>query len=196
MVNTALSVEERFTYGDYLNWPDDERWELIEGVPVNMSPAPTRIHQEILTEILVQLHSQLKKSDCKVYPAPFDVRLPEGDEVDESIFSVVQPDISVICDSGKLDRKGCRGAPDFIIEIISPSTAGHDQIRKVALYEQHKVREYWIIHPIDKIVTIRRLGEDHSYDSPDIREVTGKLTVSALPGVELDFEVIEELQVS
>jgi Uma2 family endonuclease len=193
MGNVVFAAEERYTYGDYLNWPDEERWEIIEGVPVSMSPAPVRIHQKILTEILVQLHDRLTTSDCEVYPAPFDVRLPEKDEADEEIMTVVQPDIAVICDAEKLDDKGCRGAPDFIIEIISPSTASHDQIKKVALYEQHGVREYWIVHPVDKLVIMRRLNSEGVYPAPDIREITGKLTVSALEELELDFALVGEI---
>ena len=89
--------------------------------------------------------------------APFDVRLPEGDEADDEIITVVQPDISVICDPAKLDNRGCRGAPDFIIEILSPATAGKDQIQKVALYEKHGVKEYWLVHPGDRLITVRLL---------------------------------------
>lgn len=118
--------EKRYTYGDYLTWPDEERWELIEGVPYDMTPAPSTNHQRILGELFRQISTFLLDRDCEVFIAPFDVRLPEGDEADEQIITVVQPDIAVICDPAKIDRRGCRKAPDFIIEILSPSTAAKD----------------------------------------------------------------------
>ena len=97
--------------------------------------------------------------------APFDVRLPDGDEADEAVAKVVQPDITVVCDPFKLDERGCRGAPDWIIEVLSPTSAGHDQVRKLALYERHGVREYWLAHPDDRIVTVYRL-ERGAYGRP------------------------------
>ncbi|MBI4778090.1 Uma2 family endonuclease, partial [Candidatus Desantisbacteria bacterium] len=125
----ARKKEERFTYGDYLKWPDDQRWELIDGVAYDMSPAPSRKHQKVVGELFAQFHSYLKDKSCEVYVAPFDVRLPEVDEgvaplaADEEIITVVQPDIVVVCDRDKLDDRGGRGAPDIVIEILSPWTA-------------------------------------------------------------------------
>jgi Uma2 family endonuclease len=106
-----------------------------------------------LTELLGRIWSRLgDQTPCQVYAAPFDVRLPEEDEADERIATVVQPDITVVCDPSRLDDKGCRGAPDWIVEIVSPSSVSMDYIRKLALYEKHGVREYWIVHPVDGIV--------------------------------------------
>ena len=113
----AENREELFTYGDYLQWDDGERWELIDGVPYNMSPAPNRRHQEISGELHRQLATYLLDMPCNVYASPFDVRLPESDEAENDISTVLQPDISVICDSHKLDDAGCIGAPDLIVEI-------------------------------------------------------------------------------
>ncbi|WP_365305251.1 Uma2 family endonuclease [uncultured Thiodictyon sp.] len=132
---------DRFTYGDYRRWPDDERWELIDGEAYNMCPAPTRIHQELVLEIAAQVHAFLRGGPCKVYVAPFDVRLPKADEADERVDTVVQPDIAVICDPGKLDDAGCRGAPDWIVEVLSPCTAAKDQREKRDAYERVGVRE-------------------------------------------------------
>ena len=180
--------DKKYTYGDYLGWPDEERWELIEGIPYNMTPAPSTFHQLIVVELLRQLSDFLFERDCLVFVAPFDVRLPEAQEADEEIITVVQPDIAVICDRAKLDERGCRGAPDMIIEILSPSTAAKDQIQKVALYEKHGVREYWTVHPGDRLVTVRLLGTEGRYGIPTIHEAKGRLTVQTLPGLEIDLE--------
>ncbi|MEK7812897.1 MAG: Uma2 family endonuclease, partial [Candidatus Desantisbacteria bacterium] len=145
--------EERFTYKDYLQWPDDERWELIDGVAYDMSPAPSRRHQEVVVELVSQFHNYLKDKPCQVYVAPFDVRLPEfdedgaGDHLDEDIETVVQPDIVIVCERGKLDDSGCKGSPDIVIEVLSPYTAKKDMITKYHLYERHRVKQYWIFDP-------------------------------------------------
>ena len=126
----------------------------------------------------------------KFYVAPFDVRLPEDDQTDDAVMTVVQPDISVICDPAKLDMRGCRGAPDFIIEIISPATAGKDQIQKVALYEKHGVKEYCLVHPGDRLITVRLLDSEGRYGIPKIQEAKGLLAANTLPGLELDLDSV------
>ena len=186
----AYKTAECYTYGDYVNWPDEERWELIDGVAYNMSPAPNRRHQEILGETFRQAADSLVGKPCRAYIAPFDVRLPEADEDDADTTTVVQPDLAVVCDPAKLDDKGCRGAPDFIVEVLSPSTAAKDQIEKVALYERHGVREYWVIHPTDGLVTIHVLGADGRYGMPDVREGKGKIAVTVLSGLEIDLDAV------
>ncbi len=160
MPHVQRRLEERFTYGNYRIWPENERWELINGVAYDMSPAPSRSHQNILGELFFQFRSQLADRMCRAYLAPFDVRLPEGDEVDDDIVTVVQPDIVVVCDRNKLDDKGCKGAPDLIIEIISPSTASKDLHEKFKLYERAGVKEYWIVHPRDRTVMVFRRESD------------------------------------
>ncbi len=141
-------TDQRFTYREYCSWPNDERWELIGGKAYNMSPAPSRRHQEISFELSGILREYLKGRDCKAFTAPFDVMLPDfpiGKE--DEIDTVVQPDMSVICDSSKIIDKGCLGAPDLIIEILSPSTSKKDLNEKFQLYEKHGVKEYWIVDP-------------------------------------------------
>lgn len=177
----------QFTYADYCRWPDDERWELIDGEAFAMSPAPTRLHQEFVTELVAQIHGQIQDKSCRVYAAPFDVRLPKANEADEFVDTVVQPDLAVFCDRGRLDAKGARGAPDWVIEILSPATAAKDQIRKRSLYERHGVREYWLIHPVDRLLTIYRLGEHGCFDAPEVLELTGGTEVAALSGVRIDW---------
>ena len=176
-----------FSYADYCRWPDDERWELIGGEAFDMSPAPARIHQDLVVGLLVQVHGALAGSRCRVYVAPFDVRLPEADEADDDIRNVVQPDLAVICDPARLDDKGCRGAPDWIVEVLSPRTAAKDQRRKRDLYERHGVREYWLVHPTDRIVFIYRL-EDGRYGKPDVRAARGETHVAILPGFAIQWD--------
>jgi len=176
-----------FSYGDYCRWPDDERWELIDGEAYAMAPAPSRLHQEFAVELTRQIANQLRGQTCRVYVAPFDVRLPRGEETDDQVDTVVQPDLAVICDPARLDDRGCRGAPDWIIEILSPASAAHDQIRKRALYERHGVREYWILHPLDRVLTIYRLGADGVYGRPDVVELTGITPVATLPGLVIQW---------
>ena len=184
---------EYHTYADYCSWPDDVRYELIDGVAYAMGPAPVRRHQGMLGEIFRQVANILEGSPCRPYIAPFDVRLPKGDELDDDVDTVVQPDLVVICDRAKLDDKGCRGAPDWVVEVLSPSTAGHDQILKWALYQRVGVREYWLVHPVDRIVTIYTLNAG-SYGVPDVRELVGTLAVDVLPEIVIDWErVVREL---
>ncbi|MCX8026879.1 MAG: Uma2 family endonuclease, partial [Thermodesulfovibrionales bacterium] len=146
----------------------NERWELIDGIAYNMSPAPSRYHQKIAGILFSKILNFLEGKDCEAYIAPFDVRLPEANESDDKILTVVQPDISVICDKSKLDDRGCKGAPDWIIEIISPHTAAKDMKIKLALYEKHKVKEYWIVHPTDKFILVYRLNDNNQYSRPDV----------------------------
>ena len=188
MAQPGHNHDMRFTYGALMHWPEHERWELIDGVPYDMTPAPSRLHQRLLTEILTQINLALKGHPCEVYPAPFDVRLPDMDEPDDEIHTVVQPDLSVVCDKAKLDERGCRGAPEFIIEILSPSTASHDEIRKAALYERHGVREYWTIDPERRQVHVRILGMDGRYRDPVPCDADSPLPVQVVPGLQVDLK--------
>ena len=183
----AKQTQQSFTYGDYRQWLEDERWELIEGEAYAMSPAPTRTHQTILGEVFRQIANFLEGKPCQVFVAPFDVRMPEQNEADDEIINVVQPDILVVCDASKLDEKGCRGAPDWVIEVLSPSTASKDHVRKKSLYERHGVREYWLIHPTDHILTRYRL-EGKAFGPALIEETEGSTKVDVLPGLTIEWE--------
>lgn len=183
----ALKDHQYHCYGDYLNWPDNIRYELIDGDAYLMSPAPDLAHQEVAGEIFRQAANALLGSSCRALIAPIDVRLPKQDEADERIDTVVQPDVLVVCDSNKLDRRGVRGAPDWVVEVLSPSTAGHDQIKKRQLYERHGVREYWLIHPIDRVLTIYRLI-DGEYGMPELYELGGETAVSVLPDIVIQWD--------
>lgn len=156
----------KLTYRDYLEWNDNERWELIDGEAYSMTPAPTPAHQRILLALADIFYTFLDNKACEVFVAPFDVRLPEGDQAEAETTTVVQPDLTVLCDPAKLDERGCRGRPDLIIEILSPSTAAHDYITKLALYERHQVPEYWIVNPHDKTVMVFLLSGGKEYGKP------------------------------
>jgi Uma2 family endonuclease len=152
-----------FTYADYLIWPEGERWELIDGEAYAMSPAPTNFHQLIVGELFSRIHGHFRGKPCRPFVAPFDVRLPNMGKAHHEVNTVVQPDISLVCDPDKLkDNHGCLGAPDWVIEVLSPGTAVRDQRTKRTLYERHGVAEYWLVHPVDRSVTIYRL-ENQAY---------------------------------
>ena len=168
MGSAARSNIERYNYSNYQEWPDHERWELIDGIAYDMSPAPSRKHQKILGELYRQISTYLLDKNCDAYMAPFDVRFPGPGEREEEIETVLQPDISVICDPAKLDEKGCLGSPDLIIEIVSPATVRKDMREKLFTYEKFGVKEYWVIHPVDQILMVFKLLPDKKYGRPDI----------------------------
>ena len=151
----ALPAEKaRYTFADVLTWEENERIEIINGEAVMMAP-PSRAHQEISGALFAQLYNFLEGKKCRVYAAPFAVRLFERDgEAPEDVDTMVEPDISVVCDSNKLDNHGCKGAPDLVIEILSPSTRRHDRLVKLRLYQRAGVREYWIVDPENKAVQV------------------------------------------
>lgn len=148
----ALSQRKFYTEEDYYNLPEDMRAELIDGQFFYMA-APSRAHQAILGELYAAIHVYIKSKggNCHVYPAPFAVKLFQDSE------DIVEPDISVICDHSKLTDRGCTGAPDWVIEIVSPSNPGHDYIRKLNLYADAGVREYWIVDPMSQTVSVYNL---------------------------------------
>lgn len=144
----------RYTFADCLSWEENERIEIINGEAVMMAP-PSRTHQEISGALFAQLYNFLDGKKCRVYAAPFAVRLFEREgEAPEDVDTMVEPDLSVVCDSNKLDKHGCKGAPDLVIEILSPSTRRHDRLIKLGLYQRAGVREYWIVDPENKAVQV------------------------------------------
>lgn len=184
--------DKKFSYKDYLNWPDEEKWEIINGVAYNMSPAPSRIHQKISRELIRQFANYLLGKTCEVYGAPFDVRLPTMDQKDEDIDTVVQPDIVVVCDKSKLDDKGCKGSPTIVIEVISPYTAQKDMKEKFFLYEKVGVKEYWIVHPEDKTTMVFKLGENGEYGKPEMYTEEDNINVTILGELTIDLKIVFE----
>lgn len=151
-----LDLEQTYSYADYLTWRFDEAVELLRGKISLMSPAPNINHQSISRNLLVEIGYYLKNKPCKVFDAPFDVRLYDRKKsliANKDIYTVVQPDLCVICDTDKLDMKGCLGAPDWIIEILSKSTAQKDTQTKFQLYQEAGVKEYWLVYPYEATVS-------------------------------------------
>jgi Uma2 family endonuclease len=183
----ALKDTLSHCYGDYLTWSDDQRYELIDGSAYLMAPAPDLSHQDVAGEIYRQAANVLMGKRCRAYISPVDVRLPKNSEGDDEIDTVVQPDVLVVCDPGKIDRRGIRGAPDWIVEVLSPATAGHDQIKKRQLYERHGVSEYWLVHPVDRVLTVYRL-QDNEYGKPEIYELKGQTPVGILPEIVIQWD--------
>ena len=149
-----------------------------------------RTHQKISRELFSRFYDYLKDKNCEVYYSPFDVRLPIREEKDEDIKNVVQPDIVVICDQSKLDERGCKGAPDLIIEIVSPSTAKQDLKDKFYLYERVGVREYWIVQSINNTVMVFNLKENKEYGKPDMYTEDDKIKVGIFDELIIDLKEV------
>jgi len=153
---SQLDLERTYSYADYLAWRFDETVELLRGKVSLMRPAPNLRHQRISKNLLVEIGGYLKGKPCQVFHAPFDVRLYDRKKslvANQDIYTVVQPDLCVVCDGGKLDPKGCLGAPDWIIEILSKSTAQKDTQTKFQLYQEAGVKEYWLVYPYEATVS-------------------------------------------
>ncbi|MCL2391044.1 MAG: Uma2 family endonuclease [Oscillospiraceae bacterium] len=177
-----LDKNKRYTYADYLTWDEDFRCELIDGIVYAMAPSPAQGHQDTSGELFGQLWSFLRDKHCKVYHAPFDVRLSSEESGGDT---VVQPDIFVVCDHDKLDGKRCNGAPDFVIEVISPSSATRDTVIKLHQYMHAGVREYWIVDPELRVLQVGLL-QDGRYITQDFIH-PGIVPVTVLEGCEIDF---------
>lgn len=192
----TLEADKVYSYADYLRWSIEEQVELIRGKIFRMTPAPARRHQLISQNINRQLDRYLEpKNSCQVYYAPFDVRLPKaGQTADEEVINVVQPDLCVICDPAKLDDRGCLGAPDLIIEILSPSTSEKDLTHKYDLYQEAGVKEYWVVFPGENVVQVFLLQADGQYSAPTTYTQSQKVPVAIFDGqleVALDKVFVE-----
>lgn len=189
-----LDLNRKYSYADYLTWKFQDFVEIIKGQVYKMSPAPLRYHQQISVRITSDIDHYLRRKSCQVYSAPFDVRLPmNGEEGEDAICTVVQPDICVICDPKKLDDRGCMGAPDMIVEIISPSTAQKDLNEKLDLYESSGVREYWIVFPKERFIMVHLLNDKGIYEligsfEPNVETPTIKVNI--FPDLEIIMEDI------
>lgn len=185
----ALPQECRYTYEDLLEWEDGIRYELYDGVPVAMS-SPSDVHQEISVALSAQLYNYLRGKKCRVYYAPFDVRLFErtGDRP-ENVDTVVQPDLMVVCDRNKVDRHGVRGAPDLVIEILSDSTRRLDRLTKLKLYQEAGVREYWIVDPVSRTVAVYTL-EEGAYHGAEAYSSDAVVPVGVLEDCQIDLSAV------
>jgi Uma2 family endonuclease len=194
MVITSLDQLDpngTYTYADYLLWQFEERVELLRG-KIRRMTAPSRKHQDVSQNLSVLLGNALWKNPCKVYVAPFDVRLTRMRN-DKEVKTVVQPDLCVICNPTKLDDRGCNGAPDLIIEILSPGNSRTEMRDKFELYQEAGVLEYWIANPSEKMIQVFRLDEQgHYVGSPAVFE-GDLLTTPIVPNLEVNVtEVFED----
>jgi len=181
-----------YTYADYLTWEIDHMVELIKGkVFRQAAAAPRRIHQELVLKIGSQLSGLLKGNKCKAYIAPFDVRLPVKSKKHKDIRTVVQPDICVVCDPEKLDDLGCVGAPDLIMEILSPSNNKKELQNKYEVYEESGVKEYWVIHPYEKTLLVYSLT-DGKYIPSKLFTLGDHVASQCIKGFILDLDELFE----
>jgi Uma2 family endonuclease len=187
-----LDFSKDYTYADYLKWTFEERLELLKGKLFRMSPAPNRVHQKLSGEIFRELSNYLIGKSCEVYAAPFDVRLPRKSKDDKDILTVVQPDVCVICDPSKLDDRGCIGAPDIVVEILSPGNNQKDLKNKYEIYEESGVKEYWIISPQNETFLKYTLAEDSRFQTSHLMTIGDKVTTPILPGFVLDLTELFE----
>lgn len=163
---SQLDLAQTYSYADYIQWQINEAIELIKGKITLMSPGPNVRHQDISANLLTLLHNHLKHKRCRVYAAPFDVRLYDRKKSllsNQEIFTVVQPDLSIICNPEILDTQGCNGAPDWIIEILSKGNAKRDMQLKFQLYQESGVQEYWLVYPEQNAIQQFVLNERGHY---------------------------------
>jgi Uma2 family endonuclease len=185
-----LDLTKTYTYADYLKWTFDERLELIKGYIFKMSPAPAEIHQRISAIVGNEIYNYFKGKPCNVYTAPFDVRLVRKSASDKEIITVVQPDICVICDLSKIDKKGCIGAPDIIVEILSPGNNKTELKNKYEVYEEAGVKEYWIIQPSEKTFFRYILNEKGQFEPTRLLTMGDEVISLLMPGFVLNLDEV------
>lgn len=181
----ALAKSKIYTEDDYYNIPEDVRAELIDGYLIYNMASPSRIHQFILMELAGTIRDYIKSKggNCRVVPAPFAVKLNEDRN------TIVEPDISVICDPDKFTDRGCTGAPDWIIEIVSPNNSSHDYVTKLNLYLETGVREYWIVDPVKQKIFVYYL-EDENFDV-ETYTFEDTIKVNIYDDLEIDFTTLD-----
>jgi Uma2 family endonuclease len=182
-----LDFSTDYTYADYLKWTFEDRLELIKGKLFKMS-APATNHQILCGRIFSELYNYLKGKPCMAFIAPYDVRLPRKSKADKDIITVVQPDAGIICDPSKIDKKGCIGAPDIVVEILSPGNTKKELRNKYEVYEESGVKEYWIIYPEEQTFLKYVLDEKGKFQPSHLMTAGDQITTPILPGFELDLE--------
>ena len=200
MGEAAKVLEKRYTYGDYKTWDDDLRWELIDGEAFCMTPGPGTAHQSLSAKLVAKLVSYFEGKGCQVFDAPFDVMLPNGNEPEDEIDTVVQPDIMILCDMSKLQHNGIKGAPDIVFEILSPSTTQRDLDDKFTLYERAGVKEYVIVDPRNYVMFVHRRDAEDRPPPSDLSSRSGedrRFTFRKVYGADgvLEFGMFPELKI-
>lgn len=192
MIRMAIPQEERkYSYADYLRWDEGERIEIINGDIYDMTPAPSRKHQQVLRELSTEFTLFLRDKDCEVFFAPFDVRLHSEDKQDNEVYNIVQPDLTIVCEKEILDEKGCNGTPDMIIEILSPSSVKLDRWKKYQLYEKAGVKEYWIVDCFNESIEVYLLI-GHQFEFNGVFTNGETIQVQTITGLEININQIFE----
>jgi Uma2 family endonuclease len=184
-----IDLLKTYSYADYLRWEFNEQLELIKGKVFRISPGPATLHQRVLLELSSQLHHFLSRRSCEVFVAPFDVRLPNNSFEDNRVYTVVQPDLCVICDRSKLDERGCIGAPDIVVEILSPGNSRKELKNKFEVYEEAGVLEYWILHPEEKTF-FRYILDNGRFQPTNLLTLGDEVSSSVLPGFKLNLDEV------
>jgi Uma2 family endonuclease len=185
---SQLNFDKIYSYRDYLSWRFTERVELIRGKIFKMTPMPSLTHQQVSAALFGEIRNFLKNKPCQVFHPPFDVRLPKKGE--NEVYTVVQPDITIVCDENKLDERGCLGAPDFVIEITSPSSANKDLHEKYEMYEEAGVKEYWVVFPMEGTISVFLLNENSKYTPIKPYTFVDNLESRAIPGMAISLTEI------
>ena len=185
MAGSVKKKQQRYSYADYLTWDDDRRYEIIDGEVFDMT-SPSVMHQSISMELARLFANFFENKPCRVFAAPLDVLLAKNTKRDDEIFTVVQPDIMVVCDPKKIEERGIVGAPDLVVEIISPSTSSKDNIIKRRVYEQAGVKEFWLVHPVDRLIRVYKLGKDGLFEREDIYDDSAQIAIAQFAGLSVD----------
>jgi Uma2 family endonuclease len=187
----TADYDKTYTYADYLKFEYDHMVELIRGKIYKMTPAPSSWHQQISSQLHISIGYFLKNKPCKVFHAPLDVILPVKNQKKNTSTTVVQPDICIICDLNKIEKAGCVGAPDLVVEILSPSTSKKDLNDKYSIYEEAGVKEYWVVYPSDKAIEVFFLENDQ-YDRVKIYTNDEHISPILFPDLDIDLSIVFE----
>ncbi len=184
-------AHKRYVYRDYLTWPEEQRWELIDGIAYQQA-APTWQHQSVVGELLTQFRTYLRGKECQVFAAPFDLRLSNTAAKDEEVATVIQPDLLVVCDKSRLKGTGYLGVPPLVIEVISPASSKMDRLYKFNKYEQAGVREYWLVEPEGKLVSVFTLQINQRYGRPEIYSEEDEIPVGIFRELRISLKEVFE----
>ncbi|MFZ5951389.1 MAG: Uma2 family endonuclease [Candidatus Rifleibacteriota bacterium] len=182
--------KKKYSYADYLTWQDGRRYELIDGEVFAMTPAPGFDHQEICGAIFAEFRSFLKGKKCRAIIAPFDVVFSRKSDDLKELHTILQPDISIFCDQEKIGKNSAFGAPDLVVEVVLPSTASHDNVRKRHIYEQAGVREYWLVYPEERYVRVYQLDDQGKFGKENTFEDCDRIQVGIFPDLTIDMTEI------
>lgn len=187
-----LKPEQQYSYVDYLTWPEEERWEILDGIPY-MQATPTDKHQMISGELYRQFSTHLHGKSCRIFHPPFSVILDEESN-NSNIRNVLEPDLTIVCDRSKLTGRGYKGGPSLIVEILSPSSVKRDKIIKLDKYEKIGVKEYWIVDPESNLVDVFILQADGRYGRSEIYSSEDTIKVSIFSDLEIDLNSVFEVE--